>query len=374
MKIPSWTYKYDLEINRDEYINAVNEVFDSGRLLFGKQLKNFEKSFSSYIGTKFAIGCDNATNAIFLSLKSIGVGEGDEVITVPNTAIPTVSAICQAGAKPVFVDVNKYALMDVNKLEEIINHKTKAIIPVHLYGFPCDMDKISLISQKYNIHIIEDCSQAHGTILNDKKVGTFGRLSCFSFYPTKSLGGFGDAGIICTNDPACDNLLKKMRFYGIENDYVASINGYNSRMDEIHAAILNKKLTRLEDNIKYRNELLDLYISGINSDLLVPLPKPKNARTSNYLLPFIFNGNREKFLEKLSQENIGVNISYKHPIHTMPAYKNLGYKKGDFKKAEFICDHIVSLPICDYLPKEVVYQVIKSINLILKDDILFELN
>ena len=254
MKIPSWTYKYDLEINRDEYINAVNEVFDSGRLLFGKQLKNFEKSFSSYIGTKFAIGCDNATNAIFLSLKSIGVGEGDEVITVPNTAIPTVSAICQAGAKPVFVDVNKYALMDVNKLEEIINHKTKAIIPVHLYGFPCDMDKISLISQKYNIHIIEDCSQAHGTILNDKKVGTFGRLSCFSFYPTKSLGGFGDAGIICTNDPACDNLLKKMRFYGIENDYVASINGYNSRMDEIHAAILNKKLTRLEDNIKYRNE------------------------------------------------------------------------------------------------------------------------
>tara|TARA_Y100000589_G_scaffold309063_1_gene326165 strand:+ start:58 stop:1161 length:1104 start_codon:yes stop_codon:yes gene_type:complete len=367
MNIPSWTYKFDLEKNRNEYIDCINEVFDSGRLLFGKQLENFEKSFSKYIGTKYSVGCDNGTNAIFLGLKALNIGKGDKVITVPNTAIPTVSAICQAGAKPVFVDVNDYALIDVNKIEEKIDSETKAIIPVHLYGFPCDMDSICSIAKKHKLHILEDCSQAHGTKFNNQKVGSFGNLSTFSFYPTKSLGSFGDAGMICTNCERLNELIRKLRFYGIQSDYVASMEGYNSRMDEIHAAILNKKLKRLENNIKYRNEVYKLYLEGFNSKLLEPIKPPLNSRPSHYLLPFIFKGDRDLFVQELNKKNIGVNISYKTPIHIMPGYKFLGYQYGEFKNAEYFCKHNISFPIFDNIPKSLVLEVIENVNAILLD-------
>lgn len=366
MNIPSWTYQFDLEIHRNEYIDCINEVFDSGRLLFGKQLDNFEKSFSKYIGTKFAIGCDNGTNAIFLGLKALNIGKGDKVITVPNTAIPTVSAICQAGALPVFVDVNDSALIDINKIEEKIDSETKAIIPVHLYGFPCEMDRICEIAKKYNIDVLEDCSQAHGTTLKGKKIGSFGKVSTFSFYPTKSLGSFGDAGIICTNFNEINDLIKKLRFYGIESDYNASIEGYNSRMDEIHAAILNKKLKRLEENITYRNDIFKLYLDGFTSELLEPIKIPINSRPSHYLLPFIFKGDRNLFVKELNKRNIGVNISYKTPIHTMPAYKYLGYQYGEFKNAEYFCNHNLSFPIFDNIPKSMVLRTIEIVNSILK--------
>ena len=175
--IPSWTYKYDIDENRNDYIKLINQVFDSGRLLFGEELENFQEEFAKYIGVKYGIGCDNATNGLFLALKSIGIEQDDEVITVPNTAIPTISAIRQAGAKPVFVDINNYGLMDINELEKSINKKTKAIIPVHLYGFPCDIKRICEISKIFKIPVIEDCSQAHGSEFDNKKVGSFGDLS-----------------------------------------------------------------------------------------------------------------------------------------------------------------------------------------------------
>ena len=366
MNIPSWTYKYDLEQYRDDYINCINEVFDSGRLLFGKQLENFENLFSEYINTKYAIGCDNGTNAIFLGLKALNIGRGDKVITVPNTAIPTVSAICQAGADPVFVDVNDSALIDVNKIEEKIDSKTKAIIPVHLYGFPCEMDKICKVARKYKIDILEDCSQAHGTEYKGRKVGSFGTLSTFSFYPTKSLGAFGDAGIICTNCAKINSLVRKLRFYGIESDYVALIEGYNSRMDEIQAAILSQKLKRLEDNIRHRNEIYKLYLDGFNSELLEPIRIPSDSRPSHYLLPFIFKGDRELFVKELNKKNISVNISYKNPIHTMPAYEFLGYQYGQFANAEYFCRHNISFPIFDNIPKSIVLTIIDVVNSILK--------
>ena len=367
MNIPSWTYKFDLEIHRNEYIDCINEVFDSGRLLFGKQLDNFEKSFSEYIGTKYAVGCDNGTNAIFLGLKALNIGKGDKVITVPNTAIPTVSAICQAGAQPVFVDVNDSSLIDVNKIEEKIDSQTKAIIPVHLYGLPCDMERICSIAKKYKIHILEDCSQAHGTKFKGQKVGSFGEISTFSFYPTKSLGSFGDAGIICTSCKEINTLIRKLRFYGIESDYVASIEGYNSRMDEIQAAILNKKLKRLEDNIKHRGDIYKMYLDGFNSELLKPIKIPLNARPSHYLLPFIFRGDRDLFVKELNKKNIGVNISYKTPIHIMPAYRFLGYSYGQFKNAEYYCKHNISFPIFDNIPKSMVLNIIEIVNSILQN-------
>ena len=300
--IPSWTYEYDILKNREEYLDLVNKVFDSGRLLFGEQLEALQESFSNYIGTKNAVCCDNATNGLFLSLKSLGISSGDYVVTVPNTAIPTVSAIRQAGGIPKFVDVDEYALLDVTKLEAVLDPQVKAIIPVHLYGYPCDMKNICRIAEKYSIPVIEDCSQAHGSSIEGKKVGSFGDLSVFSFYPTKSLGAFGDAGIICTSNLELYEKLTKLRFYGIEKNYVADIDGYNSRIDEIQAGFLNLKLERLDANIEHRNKIRDLYENNIHNKKLKLLPKPENSLISNYLIPFLYEGDRDLFQEKLFEE------------------------------------------------------------------------
>ena len=360
--IPSWTCKYDLEQNRESYLTLINEVFDSGRLLLGKQLENFELNFSKYIGTNYSIGCDNATNALFLILKAIGTKHGDEIITVSNTAIPTVSAIRQANAKPVFVDIKGSALMDIDKVSSLISPRTKAIIVVHLYGYPLEINELMKLKQDFDITIIEDCSQAHGSMINGNKVGSIGDFSAFSFYPTKSLGAFGDAGIICTNNKTKYELIKELRFYGIEKDYVAKVDGYNSRMDEIQAAILNYKLSKLDSNILYRKKIAEIYYSNINLDLITPIPKPANSRCSNYLIPFYFKKNRDLFKKELETHGVNTNVSYKIPIHLMPAYKDLGYKIGDLPNTEYHCAHNISLPIFDYIPIELAYKIIETVN------------
>lgn len=360
--IPSWTYEYDILNNREEYLDLVNKVFDSGRLLFGEQLEALQESFSNYIGTKNAVCCDNATNGLFLSLKSLGISSGDYVVTVPNTAIPTVSAIRQAGGIPKFVDVDEYALLDVTKLEAVLDSQVKAIIPVHLYGYPCDMKNICRIAKKYSIPVIEDCSQAHGSSIDGQKVGSFGDLSVFSFYPTKSLGAFGDAGIICTSNLELYQKLTKLRFYGIEKDYVADIDGYNSRIDEIQAGFLNLKLERLDANIEHRNKIRNLYKNNIYNKQLKILPKPENSLISNYLIPFLYEGDRDLFQEKLFEQGIGTNVSYRTPIYSMPAYQDLGFSKKEFPNCERFCRTNISLPIFDYFPTELAYKVIQAVN------------
>ena len=323
-----------------------------------------EVEFSDYIGTEFGIGCDNATNGLFLSLKALGVGNNDKVVTVPNTAIPTVSAIKQAGATPIFVDVNQYGLLDVEKLENLLidnNEKIRVIIPVHLYGFPCDMERICKLAKKYNLNVIEDCSQSHGTTFNKKKVGSFGDLSVFSFYPTKSLGGYGDAGMICTDIEEYKIKLRKLRFYGIESNYSADIDGYNSRMDEIHAGILRYKLKNLDDNIIYRKKIVDFYRANIKSEKFYLLEPPTEDIFSNYLIPYIFKGDRDEFQKNLLNDGLSTNVSYRYPIHLMPAYKDLGYKINDFPMAEFFCRSNISLPIFDYIPLDLVENVVEIV-------------
>ena len=360
--IPSWTYEYDLLNNRQEYLEVINKVFDSGRLLFGEQLELLQKSFSDYIGTNYAVGCDNATNGIFLCLKALGVTKGDSVITVPNTAIPTVSAIRQAGAEPVFVDVNEFALLDINNLKGVMNKKIKAIIPVHLYGYPCDMESICDLAKEYSIPVIEDCSQAHGSRINHRKVGSYGELSVFSFYPTKSLGAYGDAGMICVNNLEIKQKLLKLRFYGIEKDYVAEVDGYNSRMDEIQAGILNAKLKRLDTNIAFRNKVRNFYKDNITNKNLKILKEPEDTLISNYLIPFIYDGDRDIFQKRLFDNGIGTNVSYRTPIYAMPAYKELGYKKEDFPCTDRFCRSNISLPIFDYIPMEFVEKTVEIVN------------
>ncbi|MBO8219516.1 DegT/DnrJ/EryC1/StrS family aminotransferase [Prochlorococcus marinus] len=363
--IPSWTYEYELNENKKTYFDLINKVFDSGRLILGQELENFEKNFSEYIGTNFAIGCDNATNALFLILKSIGIKKGEEVITVANTAIPTVSAIRQSGGTPIFVDVNENALIDINKIKNALTSKTKAIIAVHLYGYPCDIQEIKKLSNQYDITLIEDCSQAHGASFKGKKVGSIGDFSAFSFYPTKPLGAYGDAGIICTNDIDKYQLIKRLRFYGIEKDYVAEVDGFNSRMDEIQAAILNFKLKKLEKNIFYRKNIAEIYYKNLTREFFNPIPIPKYSNCSFYLIPFYFAKNRDDFQEKLKNAGVGTNVSYRNPIHLMKAYRDLGYKKGDLPKTELFCKHNISLPIFDLMPIETTYEVVNRVSKVL---------
>lgn len=361
-KFPSWTHKYDIEAHHHEYSKIFSSVINSDRLLFGQHLLTLESQFSKYIGTSFGIGCDNATNGLFLSLKSLGIGSGDEVLTVPNTAIPTVSAIVQSGATPVFCDVNQHGLIDLSSFDISRHPNLKAVIPVHLYGFACDMSSILEFSQAHNLYLIEDCSQAHGSQLNSRRVGSFGDLAVFSFYPTKPLGGLGDAGIVLTNSVELSEKLRRLRFYGIDSDYFAIEHGYNSRVDEIHAAILVNKLSRLEHNISQRRLISEYYISQISNPIVYPLNAPKNCQPSHYLIPFLISHNRDLFQSKLSSLGIGSNVSYRHPIHLMDAYKYLGYSKGDFPVAESLCAQVISFPVFDSFPFDMLPHIVDCIN------------
>lgn len=359
---PSWTHSYDISIHQDIYTQIFHSVLNSPRLLFGNELVQFEKEFSQFVGTKFGIGCDNATNGLFLSLKAVGIGYGDEVLTVPNTAIPTVSAICQAGATPVFCDVNEFGLIDVSTFDISKHPNLKAVIPVHLYGFPCDMTSILDFSNQFNLFVIEDCSQAHGTQFHDKYVGSFADISVFSFYPTKPLGGLGDAGMILTNSIELCEKFRRLRFYGIDSNYFALEHGYNSRVDEIHAGILRNKLTRLEENIKARTSIANFYMHNVTNPLLKFLSPPPSSRPSQYLIPFLVNHHRDAFQDKLLSLGVGSNVSYRFPIHTMDAYRYLGYSHGDFPVAESLCDRVISFPVFDSFPLDKLPDIVSIIN------------
>ncbi|TGN08021.1 DegT/DnrJ/EryC1/StrS family aminotransferase [Leptospira ilyithenensis] len=362
--IKVWDYLEELQIEKDEVMKLIEKVLFSGRLIFGESLLSFERSLSEYIGLKYGIGVDNATNATMLSLKALNIGENDEVITVPNTAVPTVSAIISAGAKPVFVDIDPETyLMDTSQVRKAITDKTKAIVPVHLYGQSVDMDPIIAIAKEFNLKISEDCAQSHGAEYKGKKAGSFSDCSTFSFYPTKPLGGFGDAGMILTNNAETNDKLRRLRFYGMDKVYYAEEHGYNSRVDELHAAILDFKLKKLDENNNKRREIATRY-NGILKDSGLKLPVEKEYNKHVYYLYVVAHPERDRILDELKKENILLNVSYPFPIHTMRGYSHLGYKQGDFPVTEKLSNEIFSLPMYPYLSEESqtrVCNVLKSI-------------
>ena len=260
--IKVWDYKKEYQNEKEESLAAVEAVFESGVLVFGPHLEEFEKKFANYCDCKFGVGVGNCTDALEIALRALKIGNGDEVITVSNTAVPTVSAIVSAGAIPVFVDVDEYHLMDVSKIEDAVTEKTKCILPVHLYGQSVDMDSVAKLAQKYNLKIVEDCAQAHGATYKGKKVGSMSDAGAFSFYPTKVLGAYGDGGMITTNSEELGDISQRLRFYGMEKKkmssghwngkYFSLEHGVNSRLDELHAAILLKKLNHLDEYILTR--------------------------------------------------------------------------------------------------------------------------
>ena len=344
-KITVWSYLKEYEETKDEILKAVTDVFESGILILGQKGKDFERAYADYIGTQFGVGCDNGTNAIILALYALGVGAGDEVITVSNTAIPTVSAIVTTGATPIFVDIDpRTYLMDVSQLEAAITPRTKVILPVHLFGQCADMDPILEIARRHGLFVLEDCAQAQGAEYRGKKAGSMGDISTTSFYPTKILGAYGDGGMVNTNREEWDRKLRRLRFYGAEKTYYAIEHGYNSRLDEVQASILLTKLPKVEQYIARRREIASLY-GKLLADTGLTLPFEAAYGRHAYYIYVVRHPRRDWILEQLRENNIFVNISYPWPIHTMTAYQHLGKGEGSLPQTELAAKEIFSLPM-----------------------------
>lgn len=360
-----WGYLKEFASEKEDIMRAVESVFQSGMLILGENVKAFENEYAHYCGVNYGVGCDNGTNAISLALLAMGIKAGDEVITVSNTAIPTVSAIISIGAKPVFVDIDPDTyLMDVSKVKQAITSRTRCILPVHLFGQCADMDAIGEIASSENLFVLEDCAQAHGATYKGKKAGAMSHISATSFYPTKVLGAYGDGGMMLTNISEFNAKLRRLRFYGAEQTYYALEHGYNSRLDEVQAAILRTKLNRLEQYIARRREIAQMYNELLANTSLV-LPKEASWGRHVYYLYVVRHPERDRIISQLRQEGIYLNISYPTPIHLMDAYRHLANGEGALPNTELASREIFSLPMFPTLTNEEVERVANAIKKIL---------
>ncbi len=371
--IKFWSYKRELKRYKKEINRKIKKSLNSGQIFFGNELSEFEKKFTKKYKSKYGIAVGSGTDALFIALKSLDIKNGDEVITAANTAIPTISAIRSTGATPKLVDIDDNYLIDVSKIEREITKKTKVIIPVHLYGQTCDMDKINKICKKYKLNIIEDCAQSQGAKFKNKFCGTIGKLGCFSFYPTKVLGAYGDGGFILTNDYKLYKKATRIRFYGIEtidkknsylNKYYSNEDGINSRLDEIQASILNFKLSIIERLINKRRQLANLYYKELEMTDLV-LPKLNKSSDHVYHLFTVYHLKRDKILRELKKNSVETKIIYPYPIHKMKPYKNLIKNKKRLKNSEIKAKGIFCLPIYPELKNTEVIKICRIIKKIL---------
>lgn len=333
-----------LEI-QDDVRSAISRVFDGGWFILGENVVRFEEEFAAYLGAKYGIGVASGTDALRLSLEACGVGSGDEVLTAPNTALATVAAVSGSGATPVFIDIDPDTYtIDVSKIEAKITGRTKAIIPVHLYGQMAEMEFILDVAAAYGLWVVEDACQAHGASLGNKKAGTHGHLGCFSFYPSKNLGGYGDGGMVVTDNFLLAERVRLLRNYGETKRYHHVIKGYNSRMDELQAAILRVKLGRLDEYNRLRRERAADYnrlLAGVG-DLI--LPQEKNG-SHVYHLYVIRTAYRDQLQRYLAEHQVRTQIHYPVPVHLQEAYREMGLKKGGFPLAEEASKQILSLPL-----------------------------
>jgi aminotransferase EvaB len=350
--IKVWDYLREYREERTELEAAIRQVMESGMLILGANVRNFEAAFAAYCGCRHGIGVNSGTDALFLALRALGIGAGDEVITVANTAVPTVSAIEATGARTRFVDIDpRTYLMDTRLLDAAVSERTRCIIAVHLFGQCVDMDAVQQVARRHGLHVIEDCAQAHGARFKGNVAGSMSELSAFSFYPTKILGGYGDGGMILSSDPALEARCRRLRFYGMDKQYYALEQGYNSRLDELHAAILLCKLKHLDAYIARRRELAELYRRELaDTELLLPAVAPDNFHS--YYLFVCRHPRRDFILQYLKDRNIVLNISYPWPIHVMPAYAHLGYARGALPHTEAAAAEIFSLPMFPSLTDE----------------------
>lgn len=361
MKINVWSSKEEYKAIRKKILKEVDKVFSSGKFILSDNVKSLEFNFSKYLKLKYGIGVNSGTDAIQIALMSAEIGKGDEVITVPNTAVPTVSAIVSAGAKPVFVDVSaEDYLIDVNKIENVITKKTKAIIPVNLYGQCADYDKILKIAKRNKILVLEDCAQSTGSFYKNKPSGSLGQISAFSFYPTKNLGAYGDAGFIGTSIKKFADRALELRKYGMRKLYYSENHGINSRLDEVQAAIINLKLKKLKTWVNQRRKIAKIYNELLERTSLI-LPKENKKSFHSYNSYVVQHHKRKLVIDKLKKNNIFCNILYPFPIHLMKGYSFLKYKKGDFPVAEKLSKRIFSLPMYPTLRYSMIIKVVKCL-------------
>ncbi|MGL6064752.1 MAG: DegT/DnrJ/EryC1/StrS family aminotransferase [Fusobacteriaceae bacterium] len=360
MKVPFNVLSQTYFMKQEEYEKKALEVLRSGWYILGNEVKEFEKEFSNYVGSKYCIGLDNGLNALVIAFRELGIGRGDEVIVQANTYIASVMGITMNGATPVFVEPDQYFNLDADKIEKVITKKTKAICVVHLYGQASNMNKIMELSKKYNLKVVEDCAQSHGADFKKKRTGTFG-IGCFSFYPSKNLGCFGDGGAITTNDEKFNRDIRVLRNYGSEQRYYNEVVGYNSRLDELQAGLLRIKLSHLEELTEQREKIANKYLSEIKNSK-IELPRVREGATSVWHLFVIRTNERDNFQKYLEENGIGTVIHYPIPPHLSKAYEYLGYKKGDFPITEKYAETVLSLPLYNGMTEEEQNYVIEIIN------------
>lgn len=344
-----------------EIDDAISRVLSSGNFILGAEVESLEKNFAKYCDCAYGIGTASGTEALYISLLACGIKPGDEIITVANAGVPTVCAITMTGAIPVFVDINaKSYNMDVSRIEEKITRRTKAMLPVHLYGQCSDMDPILKIAKRNKIKIIEDACQAHGARYKGKKAGSIGDIGCFSFYPTKNLGGYGDGGMIVTNNKILASMAKLIRDYGQSERYNHTVKGINSRLDEIQAAVINVKLKRLDNWNKRRCKIADLYGQNIKNDIVIK-PKKMDYGTHIYHLYVIRCKSRDKLKAHLDRNGIRSLIHYPKPVYLQKAYSEFSVG-NDCPVTEECSKSVLSIPLYPEISDKELDRVCDSIN------------
>lgn len=364
MNVPFLDFSEQYNIIKDEIHSGLDAVFQKGNFILGEEEKAFEEEFARYCEAPHCVGVNSGTDALYLALAALDIQPGDEVILPTFTFIATALCVSYAGAKPVFVDVEDETYnLDPAKLEAVITDKTKVIIPVHLYGQPANMEEILAVAKKHGLKVVEDAAQAHGARYQKKRIGSLGDIACFSFYPTKSLGGFGDGGAVVTSDRPTYEALLKLRDYGRVNRYEHSIKGYNSRLDTVQAVVLSAKLKRLDEWNRMRNTAAGWYEERLADRPQIRTPKIRPDRTHVFQTYAVRVPNRDNVIEEVQKKGVGALIHYPIPVHLQPAYKELNHKKGDFPVAEKLCSEVMSLPMFPHITEEQVErvaQVLKS--------------
>jgi dTDP-4-amino-4,6-dideoxygalactose transaminase len=372
IKIPLVDLNAQYESIKNEVDDAIRRVIKSTQFILGPENKALESEIASYCGTKYAVGVASGTDALQLALLGCGIKPGDEVITTPFTFIATAESITQCGAIPVFVDIDPETCnIDPSNIEPKINEKTRAILPVHLYGHPVDMNPILELSKKYDLRVIEDCAQALGAKYKGKMVGSFGDAGCFSFFPSKVLGAYGDAGMVTTNSPEIAEMVAMLRNHGCREKYYHIIPGFNSRLDELQAAILRVKLKHLSEWIELRRQKASLYTRLLNqtAGIMPPYIAPDSYHTFNYYTIRIHNtaqsksqsqpqSTRDKLRQYLASRGIATAIYYPLSLHLQDVYKGLGYKLSAFPQSEKAQEEVLSLPIYPELGEKEIKEVV----------------
>ena len=361
MHVPLVDLQAQFQLVRGEVMHAIEDVFDSMHLFLGPQLHAFEEEFAAYCGAGSCVGVANGTDALHLALRAAGIGRGDEVVTVAHTFFATAEAIVMAGATPVFVDVDPETyLMDVSQVEARLTPRTRAVIPVHLYGQMVDMDPLMDVARRHNLVVIEDAAEAHGAEYRGRRAGSVGHLGCFSFYYSKNLGAYGESGAVTTSDPDLAQRLRLLRDHGSVERYQHEEFGFNSRMDEIQAAVLRIKLRYLDEWNIQRQQHAEAY-AQLLADAPLRLPCVAPERNHIWYVYVVATPERDVLRRKLADADVGTGVHFPVPIHLQPASKSLGYVAGDLPNTERVAREVLSLPMYAELRQEQIEWVVKAI-------------